>query len=176
MTNIKPLIVGVLSALGLTAAIMPDEVKSEEIAPTPVLLTEDDDALDMPGTAMNDGTIIAGYTPGTDDLLYTTPNDAPGFYDWNQGMEYCEDLVAHGHDDWKLPTIDQLNLLFNNHSEVGNFKTSPSGKPYEANWYWSSTVLSNINRDSAIQRFSDGAIGSGSHNPKMKATIRCVRP
>ena len=32
--------------------------------------------------------------------------------DWTKAQEYCNDLVADGHDDWRMPTQRELMLMF----------------------------------------------------------------
>jgi hypothetical protein len=42
----------------------------------------------------------------------------------------CEELELNGHDDWQLPSKDELNLLYNSKDQIGGFAQK---------WYWSST-------------------------------------
>src|SRR5258708_5641271 len=56
-----------------------------------------------------DGTVYAGVSPDTGKDMYATPADAPLTYTFNQAMEYAARLDAHGHQDWRVPTKDELN-------------------------------------------------------------------
>ena len=49
--------------------------------------------------------------------------------------KFCADLVYGGFDDWFLPSIDELELIYNNLKKKykGNFND---------NFYWSSTEIS----------------------------------
>ena len=70
--------------------------------------------------------------------------------------------MAHGYDDWYLPSRDELDALYKNRAVVGNF---------EPLWYWASTE---DDKDKAwIQNFADGfahAINKG-----LLGRVRCVR-
>ena len=120
------------------------------------------------GDRVPDGTIYAGTSPETDKALHTTPGDAPRAYNWDSGSRYCADLQAHGHHDWRVPTKDELNVLFQNRDAIGGFNISGS---YPAVWYWSSSPF---DYDSAWdQRFSDGS--HGINLKRDSSSLRCVR-
>ena len=42
---------------------------------------------------------------------------------WNEARQYCENLYENGHNDWRLPTIDEWRSTFQNCPE-----TQPGGK------------------------------------------------
>ena len=89
------------------------------------------------GEVMSDGTVFAGAVEGED--LYTTPEDAPLTYTFNEAANYAEQLNAQkflGHDDWRVPTKGELDVLFNNRAAIGGFNASGQ---YPDGWYWSST-------------------------------------
>ena len=120
------------------------------------------------GDRVPDGTIYAGTSPETDKALHTTPVDAPRAYNWDSGSQYCADLQAHGHHDWRVPTKGELNVLFQNRDAIGGFNISGS---YPAVWYWSSSPF---DYDSAWdQRFSDGS--QGINLKRDSSSLRCVR-
>lgn len=120
------------------------------------------------GDRMPDGTIYAGKSPDTGKPMYTTPVDAPKPLKWKKAMGYAKNLEAHGHNDWRLPTKGELNVLFNSRTAIGGLKLSGSGP---ADWYWSGT-------QSYIwfawgQLFSDG--WQRDTNKGHPASVRCVR-
>ncbi len=56
--------------------------------------------------------------------------------------KYCLDLSVSGFDDWYLPSVDQLNLLFNSRYELNKVLAgdgNPSTEPLLQSSYWSST-------------------------------------
>ena len=116
---------------------------------------------------MPDGTIYAGMSPDSEKAMYTTPDDAPLTMKWEAAMQYAANLDAYDHQDWRVPTNRELNVLFQNRAVIGRFDETGS---VPASWYWSSTEDSNRAWN---QRFSDGAqLWSGKF---LVASLRCVR-
>ena len=122
----------------------------------------------VPGDRMPDGTIYAGDSPDTGKPMYTTPVDAPLAMTFNEASKYAKSLDAQGHQDWRLPTKAELNVLFNNRAAIGGFNVSGSDP---AGWYWSGTQVSKWN--AWDQRFSDGFQDYGFKDDH--SSVRCVR-
>jgi hypothetical protein len=130
------------------------------------------------GEVMTDGTVYAGISPDTGSAMYTTPTDAPLTYTFNQARNYAAafnqapnyaaKLAAHGHQDWRVPTKGELNVLFQNRAAIGGFDESGSTP---AGWYWSSSQTNSYYAWS--QRLSDG----NQHNSLKynDSSLRCVR-
>jgi hypothetical protein len=120
------------------------------------------------GDKMPDGTIYAGVSPDTGKAMYAMPSDAPLSYTFNEVQKYPKKLDVYGHQDWRVPTKVELNVLFNNLAAIGGFNVTGSNP---AGWYWST---SSYNLWSAwVQRFSDGYQlnnAKGGHS-----SVRCVR-
>ena len=114
-------------------------------------LTKEDQA-PAPGDKMPDGTLFAGISPDTNKPMYATPADASLTMKFNEAQKYAATLNAHGHNDWRVPTRAELNVLFNNRAAIGGFDISGS---YPAGWYWSASPTSKWN--AWCQRLSDGA-------------------
>jgi hypothetical protein len=121
------------------------------------------------GDKMPDGTIYAGLSPDTGKPIYTTPADASLTMEWNEAMDYTSKLDAHGHQDWCLPSKDELNALFNNRAAIGGFNVSGS-EP--AGWYWSGTQTNYWGAWG--QRFSDGC-QYNNFTKDYHPSVRCVR-
>ncbi|MEP7164351.1 MAG: DUF1566 domain-containing protein [Ferruginibacter sp.] len=62
--------------------------------------------------------------------LIVSKLDLSGTADWDEAVQFCNDYRAGDFDDWRLPTKEELNLLYENKSIVGN---------YERFSYWSCT-------------------------------------
>jgi hypothetical protein len=124
----------------------------------------------QPGDEMEDGTIYAGISPDTNKPMYTTPRDAPLTMKWTQAQEYAAQLDTRGHQDWRVPTKGELNVLFNNRAAIGGFNV---GGSYPAGWYWSSMQTSFGRPGAWGQRFSDGH--QGSYFDDDISSLRCVR-
>jgi hypothetical protein len=121
-----------------------------------------------PNDKMPDGTVFAGISPDTKKPMYATPVDASLTMTFNEARDYAARLDAHGHNDWRVPTKAELNVLFNNRAAIGGFDVTGS---YPAGWYWSASP---DNRWGAWdQRFSDG-YQNYSHKGNH-ASVRCVR-
>src|ERR1700733_10948638 len=104
-----------------------------------------------PGDKMPDGTVFAGISPDTNKPVYATPADASLTMNFNEAQKYAAKLDAHGHNDWRVPTKTELNVLFNNRAAIGRFDISGSNP---AGWYWSASPY--YRWTAWGQRFSDG--------------------
>jgi hypothetical protein len=124
------------------------------------------------GDRMADGTVFAGISPDRNKPMYVTPNDAPLTYTFNAAQKYAAGLnkqKAHDHDDWRVPTKSELNVLFNNRAAIGGFDESGS---YPVGWYRSSSQ--DYNFIAWTQRFSDGLQNDFSFKDNA-SSLRCVR-
>jgi hypothetical protein len=79
--------------------------------------------------------------------LIAAPNDLDRIYAVDEADNVCDDLIFNGYDDWRLPTKDELNRLYQNKNLIGGFKNAI---------YWSSTIWSGYNYDRWAQNFGDG--------------------
>jgi hypothetical protein len=120
------------------------------------------------GDMMADGTVYAGISPSTGDAMYSAPDDAPVTMTFNEAQQYAAKLNAYGHGDWRVPTADELNVLFKNRAAIGGFDVSGSDLN---GWYWSSSTYDEFY--ALGQRFRDGSqyiCGRLSHS-----SVRLVR-
>jgi hypothetical protein len=123
------------------------------------------------GDKMPDGTIYAGISPDTNKPMYTTWADAPLARSFNSAKDYARTLnrqYAHDHDDWRVPTKNELNVLFNNRAAIGGFNESGCDSDGR---YWSSTQY--CKSVAWGQCFSEGYQGAGSIY--TDSAVRCVR-
>jgi hypothetical protein len=82
---------------------------------------------------------------------------------WNTANSACENSIMANFTDWRLPTKDELMVLYNHKTEIGGFKSD---------YYWSSTSSSWHNYH-WVQRFETGAQYDIEDNKKY--WVRCVR-
>ena len=120
------------------------------------------------GQRMPDGTVFASVSPETGNAMFTTAADAPATFTFNEAQDYAAKLDAHGHLDWRVPTKDELNVLYRTRAAIGGFHGTGS-RP--AGWYWSSSQYSYY--DAWAQRFSDG--NQGYYAKHNGSSLRCVR-
>ena len=121
-----------------------------------------------PGDRMADGTVCAGISPQSGKPLYAMPSDESIRMSFNEAADFAARLETHGHNDWRLPTLEELNILFNNRAAIGGFNTTGEGS---SAWYWSSTEMNDI--AAYCERFSDGFSEPGYRTDPL--SIRFIR-
>lgn len=80
------------------------------------------------GAIVEDRGVYAGLAPATGVRVFTTSEDA-GRMNYADARDYCGNLNAFGHEDWRLPDRDELILLRNNQNE-GALAKSFNGDRY----------------------------------------------
>ena len=79
----------------------------------------------------------------------------------------CADLSMHGKTDWYLPSMLELNVMFDNQTAIGNFATS--GNPF----YWSSSEYNN--GTGRYRDFATGVLNNGAFAKNSGWYVRCAR-
>jgi hypothetical protein len=120
------------------------------------------------GDKMEDGTIYAGISPDTDKEMYAAPADEPLTLTFNKAKERAEELSKTTGKAYRVPSVLELNVLFNNRAAIGGFNLTGS---YPAGWYWSS-VPDNV-YSARCQRLSDGDRDNDIRSHGL--SVRCVR-
>ena len=70
---------------------------------------------------------------------------------WAEATEACEKMG----EGYRLPTKDELNILYENKDDIGGFTTEKVG------FYWSSTEGDDDETDAWVQEFRDGFQNDG---------------
>ncbi len=116
---------------------------------------------------------------------------------WDNAKQYCENLTEGGFTDWRLPNIDELRTLIQNHPGTQTGGTCPiskksgkltlrdwkndcsgrSGNNFsklgDTDWFWSSSVRSDYSNVAWYVAFSSGYLGY--HGKDGNYYVRCVR-
>ncbi len=53
--------------------------------------------------------------------LIASAKDLSGEADWNEAMEFCAQYKVDEYSDWRLPTEEELNILYLQKEKVGAF-------------------------------------------------------
>ncbi|MGL4346564.1 MAG: DUF1566 domain-containing protein [Chitinophagaceae bacterium] len=97
-----------------------------------------------------------------DDIAIKKGDEKDGVKRWNDAVEQCKTSRTGGYDDWRLPTKEELNIMYNKKHIIGNF--SPVS-------YWSGT------EDGSTRAWAH-YFPNGSQNSTPKTIgyyIRCIR-
>lgn len=116
---------------------------------------------------------------------------------WNRAKEYCENLTEGGYTDWRLPNIDELRTLIQNHSgtqtggscpisekagrlarddrtsDCNSRNGSNFSKLGDTGWFWSSSTLSGNTVYAWYVNFDFGDVLYSSKT--YNYIVRCVR-
>src|ERR1700676_5262503 len=90
---------------------------------------------------MPDGTVYAGNTPDTGEPMYTTPADAPGVYTLDAAQRYCRTLQVSGRHDFRAPSKNELNVLYENRNAGALKGTFNETGSHSTGYYWSSSQI-----------------------------------
>lgn len=80
------------------------------------------------GSSYQGGIIIKVDETGEHGLIMSTEDLGDG--NWTHAVELCDNYSNENYDDWRLPTLEELRIIYANKNIVSNF---------QENWYWSST-------------------------------------
>lgn len=121
------------------------------------------------GTATDWGTSLMWEQHGNDHV--------PRGY-WESALDYCEELSLAGHDDWRLPNVNELTSLvdFSRNDPSINTDFFPVTV---SDYYWSSTSIPRciVDDSAAIVSFKNGSIvySEKSNGGYSQKHWRCVR-
>lgn len=133
-------------------------------------ITVDYDYLTLPTFTFNGHTYKVAPDP------HTTYTD---YISWTGANSYCENLTLCGYSDWHMPTVEELETMYQNRMSIGGFINSQNsqtsfyhsstpdgmGGHYHVNWSTGNREYSGT--DSSIENV--GSYGSG------KAHVRPIR-
>ena len=92
---------------------------------------------------------------------------------WPEALGYCTGLSWGGEEDWRLPTIVELNTIIDNSLAENSFDENAFPETSIDNLYWSSTsYVASINRVWTLS-FHNGSFADISQGSSLN--VRCVR-
>jgi hypothetical protein len=83
---------------------------------------------------------------------------------WESAKQACSSLILNGYGDWRLPTKDELNHIFQSRNDVPNLGSEG---------YWSSTEK---DADSAWLQYINTSTGNGEQTVDLKVRTHFARP
>ena len=115
-----------------------------------------------------------GTVTDTDTGLMWQQGTVSGIYTWEEALSYCENLSLGGHNDWRLPNINELQSLvhytrYNPSIDTVHFSNTVSS------YYWSSTTNAYYPDDALIVCFSGGRLDYYSKSLHYPYYLRAVR-
>jgi len=89
-------------------------------------------------TDNGDGTMTDNLT----GLMWTKNANLPnGTMNWNQAIDFCNNLTLGGYTDWRLPNVNELESLINaDEANSATWLASQGFANVQASYYWSSTT------------------------------------
>lgn len=112
---------------------------------------------DNSGVKATDTVLITVREPGI--IVYDSISNLEWEVSRNGNVEFslatqiCIDLKTGGYDDWRLPTIEELETLYNLHRSNNSEELFIAGTP---NYYWSTTGVSGFPSQVKSIYFGDG--------------------
>ena len=101
--------------------------------------------------------------------------ESPGEMTWEKALEYAKSLSLDGKEDWRLPTVAELETLLDR--SVLHDKARPVVRkevPFrDALSYWSSTTFAQKTQNAWILMFDGGYVLS--YYKSNAYHVRCVR-
>tara|TARA_B110000879_G_scaffold100721_1_gene136498 strand:+ start:10 stop:423 length:414 start_codon:yes stop_codon:yes gene_type:complete len=115
--------------------------------------------------------VFAQSTVKIDDLEVMTKD--LGKMNWEEAKKACKNLG----DGWRLPSLDELNLIYENKEMFGGFITRKSTRNRTFSFYWTSTLedTRNPNGDVCFVVFAGGTPGWGYGGQEWDRNVRAVR-
>lgn len=87
---------------------------------------------------------------------------------WNDAIEFAKNCRDGGYDDWRLPTVSELQNVIDyekGEPKIGGFKNI---------YYWSATTKAD-NTHNAWRVYLGNGYTSGNNKTNLGYNIRCVR-
>lgn len=111
-------------------------------------------------------------TDSSTGLMWQDNSDAKTIeLNWQDAIEYCQDLNLEGYSDWRLPAIKELQTLV----DISKYKPAIRGgfDNTASSYYWSSSVNVSYSSHAWYVNFGSGLMSN--RDKANKNYVRCVR-
>ena len=90
-----------------------------------------------------------------------------GTTNWEISYNLCRSSTVGGYTNWRIPTLNELNVIYNNRNTIGGFNNSA--------WYWTSSLDTyRSSSDYYYQvHFGSGSTSSDYYRPTFSYNYRC---
>jgi hypothetical protein len=146
------------------------------------------------GEEVRDAAQSKDYWIDREGLTWTTKDNGHGEINWNAATAYCAELPLGGWQDWRLPSIDELERVYDP-SMPKNGSSAPAIRsplhlskgtrdlPVGGQWVWSGTTFEGSNGGPTKRYARTFNFGYGSRDTiavddskYADARVLCVRP
>lgn len=117
------------------------------------------------------------FTDSSTGLMWQDSSNLRTRIKWKEAYAYCENSTYAGYEDWRMPTLNELNSIVdkNNMPAIkSGFSYVAHNNFYPSDAYWSSSKYDNSDVIKSVIAFEDGAYFGGTMY-EDKNYIRCVR-
>jgi hypothetical protein len=115
---------------------------------------------------------IVAWTDPTTGLMWTKKDNAREV-NWQQATNYCRNLQLAGHSGWRLPTIDELQGIYDANANVGGYHVK--GSLQLSNWFQWSSSRGKASGEVWGLYFTDGSRSSDPLGISTNGRALCVR-
>lgn len=124
------------------------------------------------GARMPDGTIYAGISPDTKQPMYAAPDDG-AYMTFQQAQKYAAELTVGDKKDFRLPTVREMNVIFQNRDKGALKGTFNMEAKRSSSWYWYTRKRHYDDLGESAQHITDGLRVAAAEGNRL--SVRCVR-